>query len=208
MGSKKEDIKKEILSNVRNIIILILAIILIYFDISIAKSLGFTEDKRIVWALDFGIYNSLISVTFSVVNYFIRQKKLYINVELLNKEEDVNEITLKETPKEIYVKIQIEGTRKNIPSNMQLIFPHWVDFQTKPQPYLTINDTENKCLIDINYFISNKDNISLTTSITFDVISNDDEKNEELMESKLKLGFLAKCFRIQLQNKGIKIRNK
>ncbi|WP_332633124.1 hypothetical protein [Halalkalibacter flavus] len=208
MADKKEEIKSEIKRNLRTIAILIIVIILIYFDISITKLLNFTEDKKIIWTLDFGIYNILVSMLFSVVYYFYKGAKLQIKIDILNKKEDTSEITIRENPEEIYVKLNVEGKHKKFSSKIEIFFPHWIDVQTKPKPYLSFDEDKNTYLIDLESLILNKENISLTESITFDVLKNTDEKNKDLIEAKLKLGLFTKFFKVVLENKGIKIKSK
>ncbi|MGJ9386102.1 hypothetical protein [Salipaludibacillus sp. CF4.18] len=207
MADKKEEIKSEIKRNLRYIAILIIVIIFIYFDISITKLLNFT-DKKIIWTLDFGIYNILVSMFFSVVYYFYKGAKLHIKIDILNKKEDTNEITIGGNPEEIYMQLNVEGKYKKFSSKIEIYFPHWIDVQTKPKPYLSFDEDKNTYLIDLESLILNKENISLTESITFDVLKNSDEKNIDLIESKLKLGLFTKFFKVGLENKGIKIKSK
>ncbi|MED4402074.1 hypothetical protein [Metabacillus fastidiosus] len=208
MADKKQEIKSEIKRNLRTIAILIIVIALIYLDISITKLLNFTEDKKIIWTLDFGIYNILVSMLFSVVYYFYKGAKLQIKIDILNKKEDTNEITIRENPEEIYVKLNVEGKYKKFSPKIEIFFPHWIDVQTKPKPYLSFDEDKNTCLIDLESLILNKENIALTESITFYVLKNTDEKNQDLIEAKLKLGLFTKFFKVVLENKGIKIKSK
>lgn len=209
MADKKKEIKSEIKRNLRSLAILIIVMTLIYFDVSITKLLNFTEDKKIIWTLDFGIYNILVSMLFSVIYYFYKGAKLHIKIDILNKKEDTNEITIRgENPEEIYVKLNVEGKYKKFSSKIEIFFPHWIDVQTKPKPYLSFDEDKNTCLIDLESLILNKENISLTESITFDVLKNTDEKNEDLIEAKLKLGLFTKFSKVVLENKGIKIKSK
>lgn len=208
MTDKKEEIKSEVKRNLRSIAILIIVIIFIHFDISIAKLVNFTEDKKIIWTLDFGIYNVLVSMLFSIVYYFYKGAKLQIRIDILNKKEDTNEITIRENPEEIYVKLNVEGRYKKISSKVEIFFPHWIDVQTKPKPYLSFDEDKNICLIDLESLILNKENVFLTESITFDIINNSDEKNVDLVEAKLKLGLFTNFFKVVLKNKGIKIKSK
>ncbi|MDR4888230.1 hypothetical protein RGU12_11775 [Fredinandcohnia sp. QZ13] len=204
----KKGIKSEIKRNLRTIAILIIVIILIYFDISITKLLNFTQDKKIIWTLDFGIYNILVSMLFSVIYYFYKGAKLHIKIDILNKKEDTNEITIRDNPEEIYMKLNVEGKYKKFSSKIEIYFPHWIDVQTKPRPFLSFDEDNNTYLIDLESLILNKENISLTESITFDVLKNTDEKNKDLIEAKLKLGLFTKFFKVALENKGIKIKSK
>lgn len=210
MANKKEEIKKEINRNLRSVAILIIVITLIYFDISIAKYLKFTEDSKIIWTLDFGIYNALVSMIFSVVYYYLKDSKLKIEINILNQKEDTNEITLRdsEKPEKIYVKLHVEGKYRKVSSKVEVFFPHWIDVQTKPKPYLSLDENKNTCLIDLESLILNKENVFLTESITFDIIKNDDEKNIDLVEAKLDLDFFTKYFKVNLKREGIKIQSK
>lgn len=208
MANKKEEIKSELKKNLRSIAILLLVILLINLGVSIAKIMNFTEDKKIIWTLDFGVLNILVSMIFSIIYYFYRGAKLQINIDILNKKEDTNEITIREDPEKIYVKLNIEGKYRKVSSNIGIFFPHWIDVQTKPKPYLSFDEDKNTYFINLESLIKNKDNISLTESITFDIIKNEDEKNEDLIEAKLPLGIFAKFFKVGLENKGIKIKGK
>jgi hypothetical protein len=209
MSERKKAVKKEIKSNIRSISILIISLVLINLDISIAKALDFTENDRIIWALDLGIYNGIVGIIFSIIGYFFKERKLYVEVSILNKKEDINELTINgKEPEKIYVKIHIKGKYKKLSTPIVIFFPHWIDFQTKPKPYLRVIEDENKCLIDLEYLISKKENIMLTESITFDVINNSDEKNEDLIEAQWNLDRFTKFFKVDIENKGIKIRSK
>ena len=208
MANKKEEMKSELKRNLRSIAILIIVIFLINIGVSTAKIIHFTEDKKIIWTLDLGILNILVSMAFSVIYYIYRDRKLQVKIDILNKKEDTSEITLRENPEQIYVKLNVEGRYKKIDSKVEISFPHWIDVQIKPKPYLAFDEDKNTYFIDLESLISNKENISLTESITFDVINNHDEKNEDLIEPKLKLGLISKFFKIGIENKGIKIKSK
>lgn len=209
MANKKEDIKSEVKRNLRSIAILLIVLLLMHLGVSITKITNFTEDKKIIWTFDFGILNTLVSMLFSFIYYFYKGRKLQIKINILNKKEDINEITLRErNPEEIYVKLNVEGRYKKFSSKVEISFPHWIDVQIRPKHYLTFDEEKNTCHIDLKSLIANKDNISLTESITFDVINNDNDKNEDLIEAKVKLGLFAKFFKIGIENKGIKIKSK
>ncbi|KRE04418.1 hypothetical protein ASE46_27510 [Bacillus sp. Root239] len=208
MANKKEEIKSELKRNLRNIAILIIVISLINLGVSTAKIINFTEDKKIIWTLDLGILNILVSMIFSVIYYFYKGAKLQVKIDILNKKEDTSEITLRDKPEQIYTKLNVEGRYRKLGSKIEIAFPHWIDVQIKPKSYLAFDEDKNTCFIDLESLISNKDNISLTESITFDVINNHDEKNEDLIEAKLKLGWFSKFFKIGIENKGIKIKSK
>lgn len=209
MSERKKEIKKQIGTNIRTISILIISLILINSNISIAKFLNFTKNDKIIWQLDLGIYNAILGIIFSIVYYFFKERKLYVEVSILNKKEDVNVLTINNgNPEQIKVNMHIKGKYKDLSAPIVIFFPHWLDVQTKSKPYLRFVEDENKCLIDLNYLISKKCNISLTESITFDIISNTDEKNEDLVEAQCNLGFFTKFFFVDIESKGIKIRNK
>ncbi|PFX43526.1 hypothetical protein COL32_14435 [Bacillus pseudomycoides] len=209
MANKKEEIKKEIYRNLRSIAILIIVITLIYFDISLAKQFNFTKDPKIIWAFDFGIYSSLISILFSIIYYFFKGRQLHIELNILNKKEDTNEITLRENPEKIHLKLHIEGKYKKVSSTVKIFFPDWIDVQTKPKPYLSFDEDKNTCFIDLECLILNKENVFLTKYITFYILNNEEEKNlVDLVEAKLDLNFFVKYFMVNLENKGIKIKNK
>lgn len=106
------------------------------------------------------------------------------------------------------MKLNVEGKYKKFSSKIEIYFPHWIDVQTKPRPFLSFDEDNNTYLIDLESLILNKENISLTESITFDVLKNTDEKNKDLIEAKLKLGLFTKFFKVALENKGIKIKSK
>lgn len=211
MANKKEEIKSEVKKNIRSIAILIIVLALICYNFSLAKLFNFTENQRIIWAFDVGIYNILVSMLFSFIYYFYRGRKLQINIDILNKKEDTDGITLRgENPEEIYVQLNIEGRHKKFSSKMEISFPHWLDVQIKQNSYsyLSFDEDQNICLIDLEKLLLNKENVSLTESITFDIIKNSDEKNEDLVEAKLELGLFTKLFLVGLENKGIKIKTK
>ncbi|WP_427127939.1 hypothetical protein ACQCPQ_31060 (plasmid) [Priestia megaterium] len=209
MANKKDEIKSELKRNIRSIAILIIVILLIHFGVSITKIINFTQDKKIIWTLDFGIFNILVSMAFSIIYYFYKGAKLQLKIDILNKKEDTNEITLRErNPEQIYVKLNVEGRYRKLGSKVEIAFPYWIDVQVKPKHFLAFDEGKNICIIDLKRLISNKKNISLTESITFDVINNEYEKNEDLIEAKLELGLFTKFFKLGLENKGLKIKSK
>lgn len=208
MLDKKKELKSEVNKNIRTIVIVALSILLISSGFSLAKILNISNDPKVIWGFDFGIYNAIFSIIVSVITYIVRLRKLFIQVEILHKKEDVNEIKLTEDPEEIYVKIQIQGSYKKILTPLQIKFPHWIDPQSKPKPYLTFNESDNIFLLDLEKLISGSKNIDKSESITIDIISNTDEKNTDLVESQMDIGFIRKWFSIDFENKGIKIKRK
>ena len=121
----KSEVQTEIKRNLRAIAILIIVIVLINFNISLATLLNFTQDKKIIWTLDFGIYNILVSMIFSVIYYFYSESKLQIEIDILNKREDTNELTIRENPEEIYVQLKHQNqSRQHLKNIHYLQGPH------------------------------------------------------------------------------------
>ena len=208
MLDKKKEMKKEIQKNLKNIVVLGLAVILINLNISITTWMNFTENQKIIWTLDLGIYSALFSIIFSVINYLVKLQKLHINVELLNKPEDVNELKIGENPRSIRLKITLEGKCREISAPLEVKFPEWLDVQFKPSKYREFDTEHNKVSIDLNYLLAQKKYIKKTDSITFDLIANSEEKNEELVDVDFKIKWYRKWFSINFESNGIHIKVK
>ncbi|MGP4073232.1 hypothetical protein ACTWQB_11835 [Piscibacillus sp. B03] len=182
----KKEVKKEIRSNLRAMSILVISLILINFDISIAQYFNLGDNPRIKWTLDFGIFSSIIGIIFSVIHYFYVAKKLYIDINIVNKIEDINKITIQgDKTVVISLKLAIKGKFKDLASPVIIYFPDWLDFQTKPKPYIEVVESENKCLIHLNKLIANKDNIDLDKVINFDLMGNAEEEDTDLIEAQI-----------------------
>jgi hypothetical protein len=205
-----EAVKQEIKKNIRAIVILVISLLLIYFNVSVVNFFHLTIDSKIKWALDIGIYNSLLNIIFSLFDYWLNGRKLKIKVEILNKNENINELTIRdENPRDIVVKINVQGkTKKKKLKFLVISFPHWIDFQNKPKSYLDTNEVENICSIDLNKIITQQGNVQLTESITFSLLSNSDDHNEALIEAQLKHGKFDKIFKLHFENQGIKVRRR
>lgn len=211
MDEAKKEIKKEFKKNARAISILLISLIIINLNISIADHLNLGGNSRIKWTLDFGIYNALLSITFSIIYYLFISKKLFIKAVLLNKREENNEVTiLGDQPGEIFLELTIKGKYQLVSNPIEIIFPHWIDVQCKGKPYMDIIDkgTVNKCLIHLDKLIIKKDNIDLVEVINIDLIGNSDEKNKELLVPQIKVPWKFKIFKLNFKNKGIKVKRK
>lgn len=207
MLNRRESIKREILTNIKSVSILIIVIILLYNGFSITKLLNRELTDELAWALDFGIYNAVLGILYSVIYYQYLKNKILIKTELLNKKDESNSIILdNEQPQSIMLKICIEGKKRHIPENIKVVFPHWVDIQLKPQRY--IKEERNTVLIDVNYLIDNRNTIESTNKITIDLIRVTDETNQENVKPWLELGYLDKFTKIDYIYKGINIRVK
>lgn len=211
MSEKRKHLNKEILAALRNISILIISILFIYKDLSIAKFFNFTDDPRLIWAVDIGVYNGILQIAFSIASYLINEKRLNISVFIINKKEDSNELTIRsdDSAEKICVKINIKGKCRKLSGDLNINFPYWLDIQTKSAPYLKIIDSENKCVIDLNNLMSSTAGYcELTRPITFDILRNSDENNEDLIQANLNMSNFYKLFVIKFKNEGIKIKSK
>ncbi|PFZ73689.1 hypothetical protein COL72_08430 [Bacillus toyonensis] len=208
MLDKKKEMKNEIKKNLKNIVVLGLAVLLINLNVSITTMMNFTTNSKIIWTLDLGIYSALFSMILSIINYFVKVQKLHINVELLSKPEDVNELKIGEEPRAIRLKITLDGKCREILEPLEVNFPEWLDVQCKPSRYLIFNETSNKAIIDLNHLLAQKEYIKKTESITFDLIANSEEKNEELVDADFRIKWYKKWFSINFESKGIHIKVK
>jgi membrane protein implicated in regulation of membrane protease activity len=208
MVRDKENIKKEIKSALRNISILLLSLILINCGLSIASIFKFTE-IRIVWTLDYGFFSILLSVLFTIIHYFMNRKKLYIVIDIQNKKEEINQITINDKDHaQINMKVHIDGEYRKLSKPVVVTFPYWIDFQLKPKPYIKELEDQNKCEIDLDYLIKNKKKVLLNETITFDIISNDSDKRDDLIEVNFPYSVWQKLFQVHTKSVGIKIKNK
>lgn len=208
MVRDKENIKKEIKSALRNISILLISLILINCGLSIASFFNFT-DKRIVWTLDYGFFSILLSVIYTIIHYFLNRRKLFIEIDIQNKQEEINQITINHKEHaQINLKIHMNGEYKKLTKPVVLTFPFWIDFQTKPKPYIKEIEDQNKCEIDIDYLIKSKEKVYLNEPIIFDIISNDDDKRDDLIEVNFPYSLYQRFFHIHIKSVGIKIKNK
>lgn len=207
MVRDKEILKKEIKSALRNISILLISLIIINFGFSLASLFKF-EDQRTVWTLDYGFYSICLSVLFTIVHYFFLQKKLFIEVSIKNKKEEMDQITINDKEYgEISVNIHIKGKYKELSKPFDIIFPYWIDYQLRTKPYIKDITEENRCEIDLNYLINQKKNISLNETITIDIISNEPGKQDDIIEAVFKYNFYHKLVNFHINNRGIKIKN-
>ncbi|MGG4548358.1 hypothetical protein ABER02_11250 [Rossellomorea marisflavi] len=208
MVRDKEVLKKEIRSALRNVSILILSLVIINLGFSIASLFKFT-DKRLIWTLDYGFYSIVLSVLFTIIHYRFLQKKLIIDVNIQNKKEEINQITINDDEYgEINIKLHISGKYKKISKPLEIIFPYWIDFQLRPKPYITEYDDENRCEIDLNYLVKQKKNVSLNETISFEVISNQSGKQDDVIEAVCNFNLFQKVMHFHIKNQGIKIKNK
>ncbi|MDI4570443.1 hypothetical protein [Bacillus altitudinis] len=204
MNETKKQIKKELLTNIRTILTLVLSLIFINQGWSIAEFLWFTKNEKIAWTLDLALYTFLINVIISLCK--IITFRLDCEVSILNKKENFSAITVKEAnPEKIFIELKLEGKPIKLKNNLEIAFPHWLDIQVTPKPYLTFKENENKYLIDLNYFIDHKQNIKLTEKLTFDIIKSSDEENEEVVEPFIKVSLFKKPF-FRFKCKGITIK--
>lgn len=208
MVKDKEILKKEIRSAIRNIGILITSLILINLGFSVSYLFKFT-DQRVIWTLDYGFYSIVLSVLFTIIHYSILQKKLFIDVNIQNKKEEINQITINDKEYgEINIKLHIKGKYKKLDKPFEIIFPYWIDFQLRPKPYIKEFADENRCEINLDYLINMKKNVSLNETITFDIISNEPGKQDDVIEAVFGYSFYQKVINLHIKNQGIKIKNK
>lgn len=206
MNERKETVKKEVINNAKVIFSLCITLILINYDISIANQFKSIEDEKIKWALDFGIYNAILGILFTYLLFKVNKNKLYINIEILSKSDGSNVIKLNENPKKVYIKLKLTGAKPRKCNKIEIIFPHWVDFQIKPKNFIQTDENNNRCYIDIEYLINNRNEVYLTEEISIDLISNTVEGNEDIIQSNINRSFFDKVRRINFTKKDIKIK--
>lgn len=208
MVKDKEIIRKEIKSAIRNISILLISLVIINLGFSIASLFNFTED-RLVWTIDYGFFSIVLSVLFTIIHYCLIQKKLFIEVNLQNKKEEINKITITHTEfAEIKLMLHIKGEYKKLSKPIIIVFPYWIDYQLKPKPYIKEYDDENKCEIDLDYLIKNKKDILLNETIIFDIISNIPGEQDDVIKVLINYGYFKEFFLLHIKNQGIIIKNK
>lgn len=206
MFDKKDAMKQEVKRNIRSLLILIIVVSILYKEWSIIRLLNINMPERMAWALEFGAYSAICSIIFSIISYCVIIRKLFIRIEIINQKEKLGSITLNdESYERINIKIDVEGKKKNVPSEIKIVFPYWLDIQLEPKPYIREEVERNICYIDINYLIRNKDKIKLTEYVPIDLIKNTDEKNQERVNATIELGIRNKLFKIDYKSKGIDI---
>lgn len=206
MVNSRELLKEEIFKNIKSIVILIIVVIALYKNYSITNLFKFDLNDRLVWAIDFTIYTAILNIGFSTISYLINKTKIHIESSIQNKEEGSNRVVLTNTsPKSVELIIIAKGRRKNIPNELKVVFPYWVDIQMKPRPYITEHNS-NIILIDINYLIKEKEYVDLKEVISVDLIKNTDETNSENIEVSLKLNLVKKMLSIRHESKSIQIK--
>ncbi|UAK17541.1 hypothetical protein [Sporolactobacillus terrae] len=208
MNSRKKILKQELLKTCRNFSILLISLILIHYGWSISFILGWNSTDKESWSLDIGAFNLILSAIFSLIYFFYRLCKLHIVINIINKKENSNSITLvNQKNDQICVKIQIIGRRKKL-APIIIYFPDWLDVQVKRQSYIEFYQDENKCMIDLEQLITKQKNINQTRLITLDIINNTDDENAELIEAQCRMNWFQKLFQIEFDNCGINIKNK
>lgn len=204
MNERKKQTKKELLNYFRTILTLVISLFLINQGFSITEN--FTENEKIEWTLDLALYTFLINGIISLCKIYTIA--LNCEVSILNKKEKFNGITMRgEVPEKILLELKLEGKPMKLKNKLEVAFPHWLDIQESslPKPYLTFLENENKFLIDLNYFMDHKQNINLIENLTFDIIRNSEEANEEVVEPHIKMIFFKKLF-FRFKCKGITIK--
>ncbi|MER1260604.1 hypothetical protein NQS41_10065 [Bacillus sp. C3(2022)] len=205
MIEETKQIKKELKTYIRPFAVLFLSLKLINSGFSISYLTNFSDNDKIIWTLDLATYTLLINILFTCFKLLYLKYRLHCEVHILNKKEEFNEITLRDTtPADISVKIDLKGRRWDFKNKLEICFPSWLDTQVKPTPY--IQEEQNKYLIDLNHFTSSK-YVKCTESITFNVIKNTDENNTALVEAYLKINWLKRLF-LGFESKGIRIKLK
>ncbi len=207
MNDKKEAVKKEVINNIKVIFSLCITLLLINNNISIANLIKSIDNERIKWTLDFGIYNAILSSSFTWIIFKLNQKKLYIDLRIISKDDGSNIIKLDGNPKEINIKLKLLGSKPKKFNKVEVIFPYWVDFQIKPKRFIQTDENNNRCYIDIEYLINNRKELNFTEEISIDLISNTDEKNEDIIQSTINSNFIDKLINTNFTNTDITIKN-
>lgn len=204
MNDAKKELKKEVLEQIKRIIILVFSLILILKGFSVAGFFKGIENEKIKWALDFGVFNALIGILISIIIYSLNSKKITISVKITDLKNKGSSINLNKSNGKIKVDLKIVGkSRKKYPK-INIEFPSWVDIQLKDKEHLKIDYENSNIEVDITSLIKNKKNLDIDEPITIDLISSSDEKGSSdfsncyLQEEKVFITF---------QNSEIKIMN-
>lgn len=204
MNDANKELKKELVEQIKKIVILVISLLLILKGVSIAGFFKNITNEKIQWALDFGVFNALIGIIWAIFSYKIKSEKMSISVKITDFKNKSNVINLNKSNGKIKVELKIIGKAKKKNPVINIVFPSWTDIQLKDKEYLDIDYENSKIKIDISSLVKNKRNYDITEPITIDLISSADEKDStDFSECYLE----KEKFLIDFQKTEIKITN-
>ncbi|MED2940639.1 hypothetical protein [Cytobacillus horneckiae] len=209
MVNRKRKLLEEIGKYSRSFIVIAISLMLIAKNVSFGGIINLSENVRVIWAIDMAIYTLIINICLSIAMYYFNLRRLDLEVVIKNVDDDIDEMKIGEDPRTIKMSIKIKGPYKKLPAKLYVSFPSWIDPQSKSIYFMEFNEEKNTYKIDIEQLIPQKrDFISLERSITFNIASNDDEKNTDYVIAQLDVSRWKKFFTIDFFNNGINITRK
>ncbi len=209
MTELKKDIEKEFRNYLKNLIVLIFTIIPLYFEISLAEKFINSQNDKLLWFMDLGIYNFIFSIIVSTIMYFYSSLKTTIDIKLFYTEDKLKNVKIKHNEnKKIILEITAKGKRENIPAEIVLNYPDWLDMQIKGRPYLTSLDEHNQYVFNLKKMFNQQKEINQTKEIAIDLIGNGnaEEKNKIEIIPELIKGNRNPLRRIKFQGLKIEIK--
>lgn len=186
MNNHKKEMRKEFVEQLKRLFILVFSLLLIYFGISITSIFKSIDNEKIIWTLDFGIYNILFNLIWTHMDYKIQSKKLNIDLKIFDVKNKGNVINLNKGNEKIKIELKFFGKAKKKYPKISILFPGWVDIQLRDRNYLEIDYENSRVIIDIAELVKYKNTLNFTESITMDLISSSDESgSEDYSDSKL-----------------------
>lgn len=204
MSEVKKELKKEVIEQIKRIIILILSLALILKGYSIAGFFKGIDNEKVKWTLDFGMFNILIGIVITAICYLINSRKMTILIKLTDLKNKSDSINLNKSTGKVKIDLKITGNSKKNYPKINIEFPSWVDIQLKKKTYLEIDYANSNIEIDITSLVKNKKELDIDETITIDLISSSDEKGSiDFSNCYLEKG----KFSITLDKSEIKIMN-
>lgn len=179
MSNHKKEWRKEFVEQLKRLFILFFSLLLIYFGISITSIFKSIDNEKVIWTLDFGIYNIVFNIIWTHVNYKIQSKKLNIDMKIFDVKNKGNVININKSNGKVKIELKIVGKAKKKYPKISILFPSWVDIQLRERDYLEIDYENSRVIIDVGELVKHKNNLNFTESITMDLISSSDESGSE-----------------------------
>src|SRR5690606_8990900 len=125
------------------------------------------SDPRWHITVSVGIYTAFLNGLF----LFALSKRTSVQVEIIERKDKSEKIRLVDKPRAIEVRVTVNGNLKKIKSNVEVIFPQWIDVTPRGSPDLKQNEKDSqKYLIDLSGIVQNsKSEISI---FYFDITMN------------------------------------
>jgi len=205
-----ETFKEDLKGFLKNLIVVLVTVLLVSKNISVAQGIFKINEGRVSWFLDVGIYTfiTLLIISFLKLVY----NKNVFNIECYfyyDKDYKHKEINLKPNkPEKVYFFISVRGSVKFMPKSIKISYSENISLQMKRHSAIMVDDENNTYTINLEKLFMQEDFIDEDYEIPCDLQIADELFKRKVISPIIEKKEGSKVFHLKKEIKDFTIKKK